>query len=184
MKKAREKALFRGEWLTLKELHYITQNGKNIRWEAIERNNTQKVIVILAKLVPSNRYILIKQFRPPINNWVIAFPAGIAYGQDIQAQAIKELKEETGYTGSRITQISPELAFSPALTNERAQVISIEVDEADPANIDPQQNLEPQEQILVELVHIDHIDEFLDTCRASNIEISAAIWYLFCKNPQ
>ncbi|MCG2710909.1 MAG: hypothetical protein L6416_01035 [Candidatus Omnitrophica bacterium] len=91
MKKVREKVLYQGRWLAVKQLEYLSDDKKQILWESITRKNTRKILVILAKLKPSNRYILIKQFRPSINNTVIGFPAGLGETDDIQKEALKEI---------------------------------------------------------------------------------------------
>lgn len=42
--------------------------------------------------------VLIKQFRPAINRWIIEIPAGrIELGEDPLEAALRELKEEVGY---------------------------------------------------------------------------------------
>lgn len=178
MKKTSENILFEGNWLRLKHLQYINKQGISINWESIERKNTKKILVILAKLIPSQRYLLIRQFRPAINNTVLGLPAGIASCDDIEKEALKELKEETGYQG-KITSKSPALAFNPALTNETVQIISIDIDEKALENLNTQQSLEPAEQIEVVLVDKDKIKDFLHVEHKKGHGISIALWYLF-----
>ncbi|MFH1093368.1 MAG: NUDIX hydrolase [Candidatus Omnitrophota bacterium] len=181
MEKICEKVLYQGRWLSIKELHYLNNDKKKILWESITRKNTFKILVVLAKLKPSNRYILIKQFRPSINNTVIGFPAGLAETEDIQKEALKELKEETGFWG-KITAISPDLAFNPALSDEIVQVISVEVDEYDPINANPVQSLEPDEEIDVVLVEEKSVKDFLIAEQKKGVAIGIALWYLFGVN--
>ena len=178
MEKVCEKILYQGRWLVIKQLHYLSNDKKEILWESITRKNTRKILVILAKLKPSNRYVLIKQFRPAINNTVIGFPAGLADSDDIQKEALKELKEETGFSG-KITAISPNLAFNPALTDEIVQVVSAEVDEQDPVNANPVQSLEPAEEINVVLVDENKVKDFLLAEQKKGVHVGIALWYLF-----
>jgi len=77
MKKISEKTLFEGKWLSLKEFTYLNREGKEIKWESIERKQQRIVLVIIGLLIPSNRYVLIRQYRPAVDNYVIGFPAGI-----------------------------------------------------------------------------------------------------------
>ena len=68
------------------------------------------------------------------------------------------------------------------MTDEIAQVISVEVDEHDPANKNPVQSLEPAEEIEVVLVEENKVKEFLLSEHKNGREISVALWYLFGLN--
>lgn len=178
MEKTSEKILFEGTWLRFKELKFRSHEGAQIVWECIERKNVTRNIVIIPTLKPSLRYILIKQFRPAVNNFVLGFPAGIAYSNDIEAEALKELKEETGYCGT-ITEISPVLAYNSALSNETVQIVLTNVDEENPQNLAPRQSLEPEEQIEVLLVPQNNIREFICEEQNKGTAIGSSLWYLF-----
>jgi len=177
VKKTAEKLLFKGNWISIKELAFINENHQEILWESIQRNHDARIIVILAKCEPSNRYILIKQFRPAFNAAVIGFPAGLCSDNDISSQALKELKEETGYTG-KITAISPPLAFNPALSDETAYLVRVTVDESDPENINPKQTLKPSEEIEALLIPAENTAKWLKEEQEKGIHISASVWYL------
>ena len=97
MKKISEKILFEGNWLLFKESTFLSYDGKEIKWEIIERKHNGTVLIIIAKLLPSKRYVLIRQYRPAINNYIIGFPAGVSDSDNITDEALRELKEETGY---------------------------------------------------------------------------------------
>ncbi|MBU1044214.1 MAG: NUDIX hydrolase [Candidatus Omnitrophica bacterium] len=181
MKKVSEKIVFNGNWLSIIETEHINKQGQRVIWETVQRKNIRNIVVVLAQLIPSNRYVLIKQFRPAINKTVLGFPAGLNPDNDIESQALKELHEETGYYG-KITEVSPELALSPAMTNETVIVCHATIDETDPRNLDPQQDLEPEEQIEVVLVNSNNVREFLIDQQALGIEIGVGLWYLFAIN--
>ncbi len=177
MKKLGEKVLFQGNWLTVKEMEFLHKN-QSATWECIVRKNTSKIVVVLALAKPSNRYVLIKQFRPAINNYVIGFPAGLAETDDIEKEALKELKEETGFSG-KITKMSPKLAFNPALSDEIVYIVEALIDERNPGNLNPKQQLEHTEEIEVVLVDKKNVKNFLQSEQQKGADISVGLWYLF-----
>jgi ADP-ribose pyrophosphatase len=180
MRERKEKNLFKGRWLSLKEATYRSQSGELVSWEVVERTGEESVIILLARLVPSRRYLLLRQFRAGVNRRVIALPAGVVGpGEDIHQQAIKELKEETGYTG-KVVEVSPILKLNPAILDCDVNVFRMEIDEEDPANAHPQQELEPEEEIEVILQRREEIKEFLIEEKASGTEIDVACWLILC----
>jgi len=182
MKKISEKILFEGNWLLFKESTFLSHNGKEIKWEIIERKNNGTVLIIMAKLLPSNRYVLIRQYRPAINNYIIGFPAGVTDDDNIAEEALKELKEETGYTGE-IISISPILKINPGIMNINAHIVIVEIDEKNPLNKNPEQSLEPSEEIEVILKTKKDIKEFLLQEIKKGHEIGIGLWYVFGINP-
>ena len=66
-------------------------------WEAVERVNCSGIAGIVP-LTDSGEVILIRQFRPPVNGYVIELPAGLCdTGESLEDAAKRELIEETGY---------------------------------------------------------------------------------------
>ncbi|KAA6416683.1 MAG: adp-ribose pyrophosphatase [Trebouxia sp. A1-2] len=79
-------------------------------------------------------------------------PAGlIDEGEDAAQAAVRELKEETGYSG-KVTSVSEPCFSDPGMTNSNMQwaVVDIDADAPENANVKPE--LEPGEFIDVFLV--------------------------------
>jgi len=180
MKKLSEREVYQGKWLSVHETVCEGRNGEPIVWESIRRKKSTVGVVVLAKLVPSNRMILIKQFRPAIEGYILAVPAGLGF--DDPLHALVELKEETGYVG-KIVSISPVLKTGASLINDSARIICVEVDEHDPLNQHPQQQLEAGEEIEVCLVDQKHAIDFLHAQQKEGVHIAANLWYLFGVGP-
>ena len=176
MKKLSERTVYEGQWLSVHELIYANKNGIQITWETVRRKASTVGVVIIARLMPSKRFILVKQFRPAAHGYVIGFPAGLAF--DNPEHALVELKEETGYVG-KIVEVSPILKTGSTITNDAGRMVFIEVDENDPANRNPRQELEPAEDIEVCLVKKEKAKDFLLQQQAEGVHISASLWYLF-----
>ncbi|MCX5694416.1 MAG: NUDIX hydrolase [Candidatus Omnitrophica bacterium] len=182
MKKISEEILYRGQWLVLKKDKFVNSKNEQVVWEAVERTHNSPSFGIIAKLVPSNRYILIKQFRHAINNYVIGLPAGISgpdvvNAVDLDNCILKELLEETGYSGT-IQSKSPALKLNPAIMNSDFLVVSAQVDERSPQNLNVRQRLEPAEDIETILIEQDKIETFLLDQHSKGIDISSAVWFL------
>lgn len=177
MKKLRETILHNGKFLSLKESVFLTREGKEMVWESVVRKNGRKIVVIVPKLVPSGRYVLIRQFRPAIENYVLGFPAGIAESDDLVLETLRELKEETGYVG-KVVDISPSFKLSPAVIDDDVHVVSVEIDESDTRNDKPEQELEPDEEITVILSKREDIRALIDQEIKAGNTVGSVLWYL------
>lgn len=88
---------WQGNYLTCSVLTYRDKNGIERQWECVDRIEMHGISVIVP-FTKDNEVIVIKQFRPPLNGYVIEFPAGLCEkGEDITDSAKRELLEETGY---------------------------------------------------------------------------------------
>ena len=167
-----------GKFLTLKLLHFRDRKGRDCTWEAAQRNSTGGAAVLIPKLVPSGRYLLIRQFRPPTGKCVIEFPAGlIDPGESVEATAVRELFEETGYRG-RITRTLPWCCSSPGMTGESFATAFMEIDEADYPE-PPEQHLEDSEDIELFTVSPEEVPAFLAEARRRGDAVDAKVEYFF-----
>ena len=125
-----EQLLYQGSWSNLVEISYEDDKKQKRKWEGLHRKNDAEAVIIIAKMEPSDRYIIIRQFRPPTNSYLLEFPAGLVdSGETREQTAIRELSEETGYIGE-IHKISPRLYSSPGLLSEAVSFAHIQVDES------------------------------------------------------
>jgi len=141
-----------GRFLRLDLIEYQAADASFHKWEAAQRNIASVAALVVATLRPGNKIILVKQFRPPIGAYALELPAGLVDpGEDILAAAVRELKEETGYTGKPIWQTGP-CASSAGLSGELVSTVFMDIDATSSDNINPTQNLQDNEdiQVLVE----------------------------------
>ena len=100
--------------------NYVVRDG----WEYIERKNNTPVVSIIARF--EGKVVLVRQFRKPLNKFVVEFPAGIVDpGETVEQAALRELKEETGYTG-KIRSVLPVSAKSPGITDEVTYTVIVD----------------------------------------------------------
>ena len=89
------------------------------RWENCERVNNTGAVMVFA-CTPENKVLLVEEFRPPIGQRCLCFPAGLSGDEGPESDAAaarRELLEETGYAADTV-----EFLFhgpsSPVLTSE------------------------------------------------------------------
>ncbi len=179
MKKTGERVIGKGNWLVLREDTFVNDTGEEVHWECISHTSDTYVVVVVARLMPSGRYVLLRQYRQPIENTVIGFCAGAApVGSNPEVEALRELREETGFVG-RIVASSGPLKANVGMSNDDQYVFSAEIDEMDPLNRHPQQELEPSEEIEVVLLMQDEIPAFLQNEQAAGRTVGPGVWYMF-----
>ena len=89
------------------------------KWEYASRTNNISAVVILAE--HEGEVILIDQPRVPLGERCLELPAGLVGDTDptatVEATAIKELEEETGFTADRVERLG-DFYSSPGMLSE------------------------------------------------------------------
>ncbi len=116
--------------------------------------------VSIVGITPNNTVLLIREFRYTINNWCLAFPAGLVEaGEDLRTCADRELREETGYAlapNSDVRPLKQAGLSSTGLTDEAVRIMFAQVEKvAEPTP-------EPNEFIEVFDVPLTRLRDFLD----------------------
>ena len=136
-----------GRWLRLERLTWTQKNGAPHHWEAVARQGQGSVVMVIATLKPSGRLVLVRQYRPALDQVCIEFPAGLVDAEEsFEAAALRELREETGYVGEVVGVISPR-AVSSGLTSESIAMVIVDIDENLENNQNPQAELEDSEDL-------------------------------------
>ena len=129
MKILGERILHQQKWTLVKEKMFLDNHGEKGAWTYIERRNRQKAAIIVPVIKNTGALIMIRQFRVPFEQTIYEFPAGlIDEGEAIEEAAIRELREETGYTG-RIVEIGPEIVSTSGLSTETVYMVYMDVEE-------------------------------------------------------
>jgi ADP-ribose pyrophosphatase len=92
---------------------------KRGRWEYVSRVGDVRAVVILAEF--EGRTILIDQPRIAVGGRCLELPAGLVGDEDpgatVEATAVKELEEESGFTAERIERLG-DFHASPGMLSE------------------------------------------------------------------
>mmetsp|Transcript_22945 Transcript_22945/g.19910 ORF Transcript_22945/g.19910 Transcript_22945/m.19910 type:complete len:167 (+) Transcript_22945:104-604(+) len=145
------KLLKEGKWLRLKSASFDSRGKRINDYEFVERTTKRGAfdgidvvgIVKYPETKQENQLILIASYRPPIDQYILEFPAGLIDGAHANCveDAIRELKEETGYTASseisllsnyKSSILSPILYGDPWKSNEAGKIVALEVNGDDP----------------------------------------------------
>jgi 8-oxo-dGTP pyrophosphatase MutT (NUDIX family) len=152
-----------GEWLRLERMTWRDAQGRERDWESVSRLRSQGAVAVAAILRPSQRLLVVRQFRPPAGGFVLEFPAGLNDQNEAPAEtALRELHEETGYHG-KVLRMLPPCFSSPGMSRESVHLTLIKVDENAPENHKPQPTPEVGEDIAVIAVPLRELGKFLLT---------------------
>lgn len=182
---AKEDLVWQGKWLKMKEVHWVDPLGKGHVWESLERTNHRKapvdaveVIATLKKTGHPTQLILVRQFRPPTAMYCLELPAGLCdSGEAPEVTAVRELKEETGYT-AEIIDVSPSLIFGMAVASTTSAVVQAVVNGDLPENDNPPLQNDSGEFTEVVLAPVDGLIPFLLERQASGEGIDGKIWLI------
>jgi ADP-ribose pyrophosphatase len=94
-------------------------------WEAVGRAGDNRVVVIIP-VTRMGELLLIRQYRPVVDSYVVELPAGLVESdEDDLAAGRRELIEETGYDADTITLLT-EGVMSTGINTERWHILLAE----------------------------------------------------------
>lgn len=112
-----------GGWIKKYILTYRLSDGRELKYDVVSRKELDEYrseietlgtvapqvdAVCIVGHTPNDEFLLIREFRFPMNRMCVAFPAGLRErGEDIVECAARELREETGFDFVRDASGSP-----------------------------------------------------------------------------
>lgn len=107
--------IYEGAIINLRRDKVTVQNGTSYR-EIVEHNGG----AVLAALTAKGKLVMVRQFRKPAERVMLEVPAGkIDVGETPMQAAVRELKEETGYTAGNVKHL---LSFYPSVGYSQEQL--------------------------------------------------------------
>ena len=144
------------------------------KWEFVGRTGNVTAAVILA--IHDGQAILVEQPRVPVGARCIELPAGLVgdeqAGEEIEAAAIRELEEETGYRAERMENLGRFYA-SPGMSAEYFTLMRAE----GLTRVGEGGGVEGEE-IVVHHVPVGEIPAFVASKRAEGLEVDSKLLLL------
>lgn len=116
-----KKILWCGKFLRCISVTYRDSSGSIRSWEAFERVSCGGIVAIVP-VTAEGETLIIRQFRPAVNGYVIEFPAGLNdKGESLENAARRELLEETGYSAEELIF----LAEGPISSGSSSEILTV-----------------------------------------------------------
>ena len=110
-KTLKSEKIYEGTIINLRRDKVTAQGGTSYR-EIIEHNGG----AVIAALTEDKKLVMVRQYRKPAGKVMLEVPAGkIDKGEKPLEAAVRELKEETGYTAEKVeflTEFYPSVGYS------------------------------------------------------------------------
>lgn len=158
--------LWEGRFLRALRINYKDLSGNIRDWEAMERVNC-KGIVGVVPITEDGCVLLIRQFRPPVNGYVIEFPAGLNdKGETLEEVARRELLEETGYKAREIRLLGKGPLSSGSSVEVLTVYVAIGLEFVGPVEGDETEDIEvikiPIDSVWYKLKEFEDRGDFID----------------------
>ena len=169
---------YESDWLSLNKCHWEKHSGEKFSYEFVKRNKCSNIVMIIPRFKDSGDFVLVRQFRPPLNSYTLEFPAGLVdLGEDLETAALRELKEETGYSGL-IIQRHPDRCVSAGLSSEVITAFEVEIDKNSTENKNP--ILDPDESEDIEVILMTKDDLYQQVHKSLSKDIIDVKLSLYC----
>lgn len=134
--------------------------------------------VNIIPITPENEIIFVRQFRHGIQEPCLEIPGGMLDATEPPVEAAKrELLEETGYSSNEVIALNY-VHPNPAIQSNRCHFFV-----AKNCKITAAQNLDPAEDIEVELIPIDAVRTKILNCEITHSLVVSAFCHYFLRNP-
>jgi len=146
------KTQWEGRFLRTVLLEYEDRNGSIREWEVVERIGVDGVVIIAA-ITTGGTILLIRQYRPALDSYIIELPAGLIEPGEAPSYACKrELIEETGYSSDTILPLSAGVISTGVLAENWHAMLALD---ARTATADELKAFPPDDTEDIEVIEIE-----------------------------
>jgi ADP-ribose pyrophosphatase len=166
------------KWLNLYAAAF-EHNGHSGRWlfasrrpqpSADRRGDAVVIVPVLHAPDQPPRLVMVREFRVPVGDYVLAFPAGLLEaGESVEDTVRRELREETGLEVVAVKRVSQPLYSSSGMTDEAVAMAFVDARPTPGAG----PKLDASEDL--EVLLLDHA-EVCRLCEDRSARIDAKAW--------
>lgn len=150
-KRINREKVFSNQYIAVYEDDLLLPNGNKVTWTF---TNPCLAVGIIA-FTPEGKLLLVRQYRPAIEQFLVELPAGLVdRNENFEDAAKRELEEETGYQANKIKKIF-DYYKNPGISSSKMMIYFAE------DLVKTNQNLDENEILDIMKIGIDEIDEIL-----------------------
>lgn len=114
-----EETLHRGGFITVARATFVDPDGVTFERDIVRHPGAVAVVAV----TDGGAVVLVRQFRPAINRWILEIPAGTCdvRGEPHEVTARRELAEEVGYAAAELTLLT-RCVITPGFCDEFAAI--------------------------------------------------------------
>lgn len=177
MKVIGKRILWEGKFIKTTLITYKDRKGRVRKWEAVSRLKHNDVVVIIP-ITRNHELVLIRQFRPSLDSYVIELPAGLVNPEeDLVSAGRRELIEETAHTSDTISLLE-EGVMSTGINTEKWRVLVAQDVEEVSQEILHAHPPDENEDIEIIKVPLDNLYQFLEAYGRTDSEVDLRIFGL------
>ncbi len=159
------KRIYDGWFKVREDLVIVPRNGMKVKYAVLEAVDSIMVI----PLTDENEVVLTSEYRHPIGESIYSLPSGrINSGETPEQAAVRELKEETGYSAGKLERICSGFIW-PGISNMKITCF------AATELILGERHQDDNEDIEIVIMSYDHLLREVIEGRQKNIQLSYAI---------
>jgi ADP-ribose pyrophosphatase len=154
----KKEQIFAGRIFSLALEEHLLPDGRTDLFEMVRHPGGAAVLPVLA----DGRIVLLRQYRPAISRWLWEVPAGrLNIGEDPEACARRELREETGWIAGRLHRLG-EMLTTPGFCDELIFLYLASELLSGPASPEPDEHLQVVELTIQQGIALLEGGEIID----------------------
>lgn len=155
----KSRTIFQGRVFNIRQDTLHLPNGQTAQIDVVEHLSS----VTILPIDDQGRVLFIRQYRQPINDYLLELPAGVAEQYELpEASALRELREETGMGAKTLIPLGS-FYLAPGYSSEFMQVFLAKGLYPDPLPADADEILEVEKITAVQAYRLAEQGKLMDS---------------------